>query len=486
MAENDSTAVLGSRPPVTQTADPTSATELVNSPFFVELLSRPTNTKCFVATAPGRLNLMGGVSEPYGSWTLQTTVGQAVHVSAARRTDGEVSIREFADGAKNGHLPFTISASELRDADGSYVEGARAREKLIAKQSDSVGGALGALVELIRANDSIDFSKGVSIQVSPGDFEGCAHTRASAMTVASIIALAKVFDISPDERTVENICRRICTEWLNRKACASDLACMLSGEDGLITQRQGTPSELVGSFRLPKGITLVAMDSGVVPHQPEEKLARVHTASLMGCFLIEQIRNHEGLANHTSHGVVSQVSINDYVERFRDRLPTKIKGKEFLAKFADRFEGASRIEPDYIYKVRSRTEHHIYEHARARQFAETIARATRTGEQQALIDAGEFLYASHWSYGQRCGLGSVETDLLVNLIRKASTSGDVFGAKITGFGCGGVLAILARSGDQTMTALHEAMATYTQKTGLQPRILPNGVHGALKAGVHVM
>lgn len=429
---------------------------------------------------------MGGVSEPYGSWTLQTTVGQAVHVSAARRTDGEISIREFTDGAINGHLPFTISASELREADGTYVEGVRAREKLFAKHGDWVGCALGALVELIRKNDSIDSRQGVSIQVSPGEIVGCAHSRAGAMTIAAVVALAKTFEIATDERAVEHFSRRICTEWLNRKSCASDLACMLSGEDGLITQRQGAPSELVGSFRLPKGVMLIAMDSGVAPEQQEEKLARVHTASLMGCFLIEQIRNHEGLANHSSHGVVSQVSINDYVEKFRDRLPTKIKGKEFLAKFADRFEGACLIEPDYIYKVRSRTEHHIYEHARARQFAETIARATRTNEPHALIDAGEFLYASHWSYGQRCGLGSVDTDLLVNLIRNASAAGDVYGAKITGFGCGGVLAILARSGEQTMTALHDAMAAYAQRTGLQPRILPNGVHGTLKAGVRVM
>ena len=90
--------------------------------------------------------------------------------------------------------------------------------------------------------------------------------------------------------------------------------------------------------------------------------------------------------------------------------------------------------------------------------------------------------ASHWSYGQRCGLGSIETDLLVSLIRRRGSEADVFGAKITGRGCGGVVAVLLKSTDQALSAVEAAMAEYTLQTGHTPRLYRGSTPGALVAG----
>ena len=53
------------------------------------------------------------------------------------------------------------------------------------------------------------------------------------------------------------------------------------------------------------------------------------------------------------------------------------------------------------------------------------------------------MYASHASYSA-CGLGSDGTDLLVDLARAAGAADGIYGAKITGGGSGGTVAILAR------------------------------------------
>jgi len=136
-----------------------------------------------------------------------------------------------------------------------------------------------------------------------------------------------------------------------------------------------------------------------------------------------------------------------------------------------------------MYKVRSRTEHHIYEEVRTRQFLDSLAAAAKQQQSESwLTEAGEALYASHWSYGQRCGLGSVETDALVTLLRARGPQSGIYGAKVTGHGCGGLVAVLLRAGDTPQAAVADALAEYQRNTGLTPRVFRGSTPGALVRG----
>lgn len=60
------------------------------------------------------------------------------------------------------------------------------------------------------------------------------------------------------------------------------------------------------------------------------------------------------------------------------------------------------------------------------------------------------LLQSHYSYS-KCGLGSHGTDRLVALVKKTKVTAQrdgatLFGAKITGGGCGGTVCVLGRAG----------------------------------------
>ena len=160
-----------------------------------------------------------------------------------------------------------------------------------------------------------------------------------------------------------------------------------------------------------------------------------------------------------------------------------MKGSEFLDRFGETGDPLTKIDPDTTYKIRSRTEHHIYEHSRACQFAECFSRAVRNGSLEPLKEAGALMYASHWSYGQRCGLGNIETDKLITLIRRQEADGDIFGAKITGRGCAGVVAVLMRNSESARAALARAIDTHQQQTGRTTRPIVGSRPGALVAGV---
>ena len=55
-------------------------------------------------------------------------------------------------------------------------------------------------------------------------------------------------------------------------------------------------------------------------------------------------------------------------------------------------------------------------------------------------DLGDLMYGSHRSYSA-CGLGSAATDQLVALVQAAGPGKGLFGAKITGGGSGGTVAV---------------------------------------------
>jgi galactokinase len=142
----------------------------------------------------------------------------------------------------------------------------------------------------------------------------------------------------------------------------------------------------------------------------------------------------------------------------------------------------TRIDPERTYAVRMPTEHPIHEHHRVNLFR-SLLQQTATGQETdpglpALL--GELMYQSHASYSA-CGLGSDGTDRLVELVREQGVAAGLYGAKITGGGSGGTVAILARRGSEGV--IHELAARYTQETGRTATVIGGSSPGAVASGV---
>jgi len=84
------------------------------------------------------------------------------------------------------------------------------------------------------------------------------------------------------------------------------------------------------------------------------------------------------------------------------------------------------------------------------------------------------MYKSHESYSA-CGLGSEGTGALVALVREMAAD-DLYGAKITGGGSGGAVAVLGRRG--AGDAVCTVAARYREQTGYEPAIISGSSPGA--------
>ncbi len=89
------------------------------------------------------------------------------------------------------------------------------------------------------------------------------------------------------------------------------------------------------------------------------------------------------------------------------------------------------------------------------------------------------MYQSHASYS-KCGLGSDGTDLLVQRARAAGEASGIYGAKITGGGSGGTVAILGRvdAGLQVAAIARD----YEAQTGRRAYVFEGSSPGAAAVG----
>jgi L-arabinokinase len=92
---------------------------------------------------------------------------------------------------------------------------------------------------------------------------------------------------------------------------------------------------------------------------------------------------------------------------------------------------------------------------------------------------GELMYQSHASYSA-CRLGSAGTDRLVELVREAGPGQGLYGAKITGGGSGGTVAVLGRR--NAADSIARVADQYAQETGRLPFIFSGSSSGSAAFG----
>jgi L-arabinokinase len=95
------------------------------------------------------------------------------------------------------------------------------------------------------------------------------------------------------------------------------------------------------------------------------------------------------------------------------------------------------------------------------------------------------MYASHQSYGMDAMLGAEECDLLVDLVRRRERAG-LYGARITGGGSGGTVAVLCDATEPADSAIDKIMEEYENRTGHKAEAFRQSGPGAWQTGTLVV
>jgi L-arabinokinase len=198
-------------------------------------------------------------------------------------------------------------------------------------------------------------------------------------------------------------------------------------------------------------------------------------AELAG-FTVNQNGKHLVVDDPRWGGYLANLLPSEFEERFAANLPESLSGEEFLLHYGGTTDQVTSIERERRYAIRAATAHPVYESFRVQKFAELLGGRLSLEEKAAM---GELMYASHESYSA-CGLGSQGTDLLVEMVKSAGIDHGLFGAKITGGGSGGTVAVLGnRDAEQVVVDLAHR---YAALTGHEPYIFRGSSPGSAAFG----
>jgi L-arabinokinase len=224
------------------------------------------------------------------------------------------------------------------------------------------------------------------------------------------------------------------------------------------------PAELQPPVALPDEVEVYGLDSGIRHAVTGADYGSVRVGAFMGCRIIAP-----------PHGYLANVTPSEWESRFRDRVPERMTGAAFLAEYGGFPDVVTTIDPARTYAIRQPTAHPVYEHDRVQRFRALLQ--VRPLDDDTLAQLGDLMYQSHESYGA-CGLGSSGTDELVALAREAGPAQGLFGAKITGGGSGGTVAVLARKGSRA--AIDEVARRYERATGRAAGLIAGSSDGAMR------
>jgi L-arabinokinase len=249
------------------------------------------------------------------------------------------------------------------------------------------------------------------------------------------------------------------------------------------------PGIVEGHVDVPRGFRFYGIDSGIRHAVSGSDYGTVRTAAFMGYRIIADVAglpktidaSNVREADARWRGYLANVTPEELESRFVEHLPQRMLGAEFLERFDGITDTVTRVQPDNEYPVRQATVHPIHENARVTRFAELLGRL-REGATDAAREMGTLMYASHASYGA-CGLGSEGTDRLVEMVRAAGPRSGLHGAKITGGGSGGTVAVLGS--DDAEPRVREIARRYEEETGRAAEVFVGSGPGAEEVGVVV-
>ena len=93
--------------------------------------------------------------------------------------------------------------------------------------------------------------------------------------------------------------------------------------------------------------------------------------------------------------------------------------------------------------------------------------------------------ASHASYRDNAHLGSDACDTLVAAVARHAEDG-LLGAKITGGGAGGTVAVLCEASPRADAALESIVRDYAAETGRRPELFTGSSDGAWHVGTRIV
>jgi len=400
-----------------------------------------------IARAPGRLDLMGGNDDYTGGLVFESTIREATYAAAQLRGDRSVQLKNKTVSDAGWKGAINISLDELKDEH---------KVKEFVNQSSDIRWTAYVLgnIHFLLKKFPHKINVGVSIYMESTVPLNRGVSSSAAIEVAVMKSCAAVYGID-----LKGIELALACQWVENVIC--DSACGIMDQIAVVSGKAGyvlplvcqpcIPEELI---QLPGPLAVWGIDSGVSHQVAGIEYEAARAAAFMGYKIIcdlehipvtrEQLGDIPRYTDPVWNGYLANLSYAVFHGSYEHQLPLTMSRAQYLQDHEEHVDPFTPLKDGVPYHVRANTRYAVQENQRVQLFSELSRGASLAPSERSFILMGELMYQSHYSYTE-CGLGAQATDFLVELFRKHGAKEGVYGAKITGGGAGGTVAILAKA-----------------------------------------
>ena len=423
----------------------------------------------YIARAPGRLDVMGGIADYSGACVLELPLECA---TAALLQWQDTPRCDIATRRSGGWQFCSVELPLGTPAELAAWFAGRAAERW--------AGYVVGIVQRCLAP-----AAGLRLLIDSTVPEGRGVASSAALEVAAGAAVAAGCGASMTAAELATACQAVENEVVGAPCGIMDQMTSACGRRDRLLRLRCQPGTIEGYVDIPRGYRFYGIDSGLSHAVAGADYGTVRTAAFMGYRMIAAAAGLPAVRDGTRvriedprwGGYLANLTGPEF-SGLSGLLPDEMSGAEFLERYDGLTDTATRVRPERRYPVRRATEHPVREQARVERFAELLG--ALADEPHAALELGALMSESHKSYGA-CGLGSDGTDRLVELVAAAGPEQGLFGAKITGGGSGGTVAVLGTSGAEGL--VRDVAARYRAETGRDAGVFTTSGPGAAETGV---
>ncbi len=444
----------------------------------------------FVNRTPGRLDLMGGNDDYTGGLVFETTIREATLVAIQPRIDQRVIFYNPAVKSLGWKDRIEFSLPDLVE-NGRIKPLDQVRDWINTDPERSwCAYILGDLYFLIKHYPE-KVKHGLSLYLESDVPVGKGVSSSAALEVAPMKAMAKMYGVD-----VAGVELAFWTQWVEiawtQSACGiMDQLAVVMGDEGYFVPMLCQPCLPRPLVKLPENLRLWGIDSGVRHAVAGIEYESARAATFMGYRFLCDWENLEPKLDESGalprwiepkwNGYLANLSPSEFRQRYENRLPEALAGADFNKTYAVHLDPFTPVRSEVNYPVRGATRYAVEENWRVHSFFSLISKPPALMDEITTQLLGELMYQSHIGYSQ-CGLGSDATDKIVELVR-AERSNGLLGAKITGGGAGGTVAILGMNDPTAEQALQRVVEQYHAWSGQKPFIFEGSSAGCDKFGI---